>query len=146
MSDSGARGAKPRETARGGAKPRGSSRRRALDKLADTLPLDLPGDGGTGRVERAVAAAIRAAQRAGTLDPTHAGLGATLRALGRALDTAERKGDPYAAAQAGRVLLDALDRARLTPTATGSAADAAPSLADLLARGSTYRSDTGTAG
>ena len=72
----------------------------------------------------------------------HAGLAATLRALARALDTAERKGDPYASAQAGRVLLDAYDRARLTP---GGGAESEQPIADLLRLGAAHR-DAGAAG
>jgi hypothetical protein len=61
-----------------------------------------------GRVERAVATAIRTAQRAGELGAVHAGAAALARSLARGVDEAESKRDPWARAGCSRELRETL--------------------------------------
>lgn len=84
-------------------------------------PPELPGlgpDVGLGkprRVERAVRASTEAAQ----LDTRDAAAAALAAELGRAVDVASMRNDPYGVAAAARELREQLTRLRLDPAARG---------------------------
>lgn len=78
----------------------------------DQLPLDVkPPE--LGYVGKAVQASVEAA----ALDSRDKGAGALAVACARAVDTAQRRGDPYAVAAAARELRETLIRLRLDPVA-----------------------------
>lgn len=95
----------------------------AQPDLFDGAPV---GRGQVGRVERKVAASVRAAVAAGSLADVDAGMAALAVELGRAVDSGSRRGDPYAVAAAARELREALTRLRLEPTARGAVLEADP--------------------
>ena len=100
------------------------TRRRPAAEPGPPLPLDVKQPASRGRTARAVEAAIRAGQRAGQLDELDAGVAALARQLARACDAAESTAQPYALAQLGPRLLDALVALGLSPSARpGSAGD-----------------------
>lgn len=92
------------------------------------LTLDAEDDAGTltalpgvsarrrpGPTEAAVAASIRAARGEAKADPRWAGAESLARSLARGVDRARDAGDPYALAQLGPRLLEALRELGLTP-------------------------------
>lgn len=85
-----------------------------------------------GRHERQLDAAITTARAEGSLAPTDAGLITLLRALGRALDGAEKTEQPYAVAQVARELRATLDAARLTPANRAGTTDPFAALMESL--------------
>lgn len=90
------------------------------------------------RVERAVDASIAVARKANTVTPLQTALVATARALGRALDVAEAKHDPYAVATVARELRAVAADLELLPHAQSR-----DPFAELLAElGSTEVRDT----
>lgn len=83
------------------------------------------------RVERAVGDSIRAARGETPADPRWAAAEALARELGRGLDLAAANADPYALAQLGPKLLDALRELSLTPASSQTKGDLENLLADL---------------
>lgn len=94
--------------------------------MLDTGGADLYGP--VRRVERACQAAVAAA----ALDPVDQAAAALAIELGRAVDIASRRPDPYGVAMAGRELAAVLARLRLDPVSRG-VKDANDELDDFLA-------------
>lgn len=89
--------------------------------------------GKPGRVERRVAAAIRAGKREDVIGALDDGACALALELARAVDRAGAAGtkpDPYAVTQAGRELREVMTALRLTPASRG--AQTSDALADFL--------------
>lgn len=92
--------------------------------LLDPADVDRP----VRRVEGAVQGAV---ESAGHLADVDRGMAALAVELGRAIDTASRRLDPYGVAAAARELRETLVRLQLDPVSRADAADG--QLADLLA-------------
>lgn len=84
------------------------------------------------RVEGAVSRSVRTARGSGKADPRYAAVEALAREVGRAVDVAGAKRDPYAVAQLTPRLLDVLSALHLTP-ASNTAPESEDGLAELLA-------------